>query len=356
MLLQQALRFALLMVLACTGIAQAQSPARAITSCEGGFPNPITDVCWSCLYPISIAGAELGNGRDIPGDNGNPVCICPAPPPIFERVGVTLGYWEPVRSVDVTRKPFCLVGLDGIDLASDGGGGSATGGASSFLPMPEHTQQRRGSAGQDHSFYQAHWYANPLMYLMQVVLDAGCMTSGGFDLGYLTEVDPLWGDDELTNILNFESALFSSVLAQISCGFDCLTASVPGGIPVVPMFWCAGCNGTTFPLNGNVQAHIGGVQAASLVAQRLTHKLQRELIEWTHHSFAAVCGAFPNPVIDKVAFKQQIYYPIPQTEAAPYCCNWQGETTTINGAGKEFPYAGEDFNFFMFRKRTCCLF
>ncbi len=350
-------QLALLAGAACFGVAQAQSPARAMTSCEGKFPNPITDVCWSCLFPISLAGAPMGDGRDIPGDNGDPICICPAPPPVFERVGLTLGYWEPVRSVDVTRKPFCLVGLGGIDLASDGGGGSASGGASSFLPMPEHTQQHRSSAAQDGSFYQAHWYANPIMYLLEIVMDAGCMESGGFDIGYLTEVDPLWNDDELTNILNFESALFSNIIVQATCAIDCIAASIPGaGMPLPFMFWCNGCNGTTFPLDGNVQAHIGGVQAASLVASRLTHKLQRELIEWTFHTFAAVCGPFPNPIIDKVAFKQQLAYPIPQTERTPYCCNWQGETTTISGAGKEYPYAGEDFNFFMFRKRVCCLF
>ncbi|MEO8152373.1 MAG: TraU family protein [Rhizobacter sp.] len=346
--------------LAFAGVAQAElSPARKLTTCEGKFPNPITDVCWSCMFPISIAGVAMGDGDDIlqGADNGDPICICPAPPPVFERVGATLGYWEPVRSVDVSRKPFCLVGLGGIDLASDGGGGTATGGASSFLPMPEHTQQHRSSGAQDGSFYQAHWYANPVMYLLEIVTDAGCVETGGFDLGYLTEVDPLWNDDELTNILNFESALFSNLIVQATCAVDCVAASIPKvGMPLPFMMWCAGCNGSNFPLNGNVQAHIGGVQAASLIAERLVHKLQRELVEWTFHTFAAVCGPFPNPIIDKVAFKQQLAYPIPQTEKEPYCCNWMGQTTTLSGAGKEYPYSGEDFNFFMFRKRVCCLF
>lgn len=348
---------ALLGAVLLTGMAQAQSPARALTSCTGKFPNPITDVCWSCMFPISLASVPMGDGRDIPGDNGSPLCICPAPPPVFERPGVTLGYWEPVRSVDVTRKPFCLVGLGGIDLMSDGGGGSQAGGATSFLPMPEHTHPHNAATGKGLSFYQAHWYTNPIMYLLELVVDAGCVESGGFDLGYMTEVDPLWNDDEWTNVLNFESALFSNILVQATCAADCLAASVPGaGMPLPFMFWCAGCNGSTFPLNGNIQAHVGGVQAASLIAQRLTHKLQRQLINWTFHTYAAVCSPFPNPVIDKVAFKQQLTYPVPQTTGTPYCCNWQGETTIISGAGKEFPYAGEDFNFFMFRKRVCCLF
>lgn len=340
-----------------SGPAAAQSsmsPARQITSCEGKFPNPITDICWSCVFPISVAGAAMGDGQDIPGDNGSPTCVCPAPPPVFKRIGVTTGFWEPVRSVDVTRKPFCLVGLGGIDMGGDVGGDGATEGASGAFAMPEHTQQGRSATGSDGSFYQAHWYFNPVMYLLEVLADAGCTESGAMDIGYLTEVDPLWNDDELTNILNPEALLFSNLIVQATCAVDCIGASTV--LPVPVMFWCAGCNGTTFPLDGYVQSHVGGVQAASLIAQRLTHKLQRMTIEWMHHTYGAVCGPVPNPIIDKVAFKQQIFYPTPQTAKAPYCCNWQGGTTIVSGAGKEYPYKGEDFNFFLFRKRVCCVF
>lgn len=326
---------------ACTAAAVVW--AEDGTTCVGKFPNPVSDICWPCMYPITVGGVPFrADGQDIPGDNGSPECICPAPPPVFERVGVTTGFFEPARTVDVTRKPFCLVGLGGIDV---GGGGG--------MKVPHHGRQGRDTHGSDGSFYQAHWYANPLAYILEMVLDAVCMESGGIDLIYLTEVDPLWNNDELTNILNFESALFSNPIVQATCAIDCVAAST--FLPVPFMFWCAGCNGPMFPLDGFVPAHIGGVQAASLVSQRLTHKLQRELVEWTFHTYAAVCGPFPNPIIDKVAFKQQILYPVPQTAKAPYCCNWQGNTTVFTGAGKEYPYEGEDFSFMLYRKRVCCV-
>ncbi|MBN8764114.1 MAG: TraU family protein, partial [Thiobacillus sp.] len=36
------------------------------------------------------------------------------------------------------------------------------------------------------------------------------------------------------------------------------------------------------------------------------------------------------------------------------CCSTMGRTTVISGAGKEFPYKGEDFAYMLFRKRDCC--
>jgi len=41
----------------------------------------------------------------------SPVCYCNP-----YRVGLAIGFWEPVRLVDVTRTPFCMVGLGGIQL------------------------------------------------------------------------------------------------------------------------------------------------------------------------------------------------------------------------------------------------
>ncbi len=332
--------------------AWAVSPSGRMTTCQGKFPNPVTDVCWSCVFPISIFGASMGDGQDIPGDNGSPTCVCPAPPPLFKRIGATTGYWEPVRSVDITRKPFCLVGLGGIDMAGSGGGSDqGDAGDGGFLPAPEHSRSHSGEEGGG-SFYQAHWYSNPVMYLLEIITDANCVESGSMDVGFMTEIDFTWNDDEMTNILNFESSLFANLLTQAMCAIDCLLASI--GLPVVPMYWCNGCNGSNFPLNGYVQTHIGGIQAASLISSRLTYRLQRLGINKKHHSYAAVCGSIRSPVIDKVAYKQQIQYPRVQTEKAPYCCNWQGGTTTLSGAGKEFPYSGEDFSLFMFRKRVCC--
>ena len=88
-------------------------PARAASTCHGRFANPITDICWSCLFPLSIGGMSiLADGQVDTANPDSPLCYCANPP----RVGVAIGYWEPVRMVDVTRTPFCLVGLGGLQI------------------------------------------------------------------------------------------------------------------------------------------------------------------------------------------------------------------------------------------------
>ncbi|HGO5578190.1 TPA: TraU family protein, partial [Klebsiella pneumoniae] len=75
-------------------------------SCEGRFVNPITDVCWRCIFPLSLGSVQVGKG-DLPDTSnpGSPLQLCPAPPPIFVRPGLAIGYWEPMAMTDVSRSP-----------------------------------------------------------------------------------------------------------------------------------------------------------------------------------------------------------------------------------------------------------
>ncbi|MCV5837072.1 TraU family protein, partial [Escherichia coli] len=36
--------------------------ASADSACEGRFVNPITDICWSCIFPIKVAGVPISGG------------------------------------------------------------------------------------------------------------------------------------------------------------------------------------------------------------------------------------------------------------------------------------------------------
>lgn len=90
--------------------AEAQAPSR----CTGSFINPVTDVCWGCLFPLSVGSIKIwGSNRADTQNPGFPLCACGSPIP---RIGVALGFWEPVRLIDVTTKPFCFPNLGGIKL------------------------------------------------------------------------------------------------------------------------------------------------------------------------------------------------------------------------------------------------
>jgi conjugal transfer pilus assembly protein TraU len=323
------------------GLALACGPGTAnATTCTGRFPNPITDICWSCILPISIGGARIGNlGDQEDLDNpSSPLCTCGANPVI----GLSVGFWEPARHVEVVRKPFCLSALGGIDLNPG-------------LPAPEAARFTRAEGdGDGGSFYQAHWYTNPILHYLAVVTDFPCLEQGSFDLAYLTEVDPLWADDELSLILHPDAMLFANPVAVASCAADCVAATA--GFGIRELFWCAGCQGSVYPMNGRVPYHMGGVRTATLIAQRLAAKMHRELIAWGWHGQAGLCGPYFEPVMDKTAYKTQLTYPIPNTsKEAGRCCQPFGRTTTLWGAGKEYPVQGEDFGFMLFRKRNCCV-
>ena len=325
----------LLVCLWGTSLAAAETP-----TCTGKFLNPLTDICWSCLFPISLGGAPLatlGQQEDIDNPPA-PLCSCGSNP----SIGLSIGFWEPARQIEVVRKPYCLVSLGGLDLSLG-------------LRAPEAARFTRAEGdGDGGGFYQAHVYANPVLSWLEVVTDFPCLEKGSFDLLYLTELDPLWNDDELALILNPEAVLFANPVAVAACAADCVAAST--GFGLRSLFWCAGCQGGIYPLNGHVPYHLGGVRTAALISQRLLAKLHRELLAWGWHGQAWLCGPYFLPIMDKTAYKTQLTYPIPNTEKdGGRCCQPFGRSTVLWGAGKEFPVGGEDFSFLLFRKRNCCV-
>ena len=246
--------FATFLLIGLFALISQHSHAAGIATCTGKFPNPVTDICWSCILPISLGSIPIANfgGQEDIANPGSPVCSCGVNPVI----GLSIGFWEPARHVEVVRKPFCLTSLGGIDLNPG-------------LPAPEAARFTHAEGdGDGGSFYQAHFYVNPMLYWLEVVTDFPCLEKGSFDLAYLTEVDPLWNDDELTLILNPDAVLFANPIAIAACAADCVAASL--GFGIKELFWCAGCHGGIYPLDGQVPYHLGGVRTAVLLAQRLT--------------------------------------------------------------------------------------
>lgn len=307
-------------------------------SCHGHFVNPITDVCWSCLFPLSLGSSPLVSSNHLP-DTKNPslpFCECPGNP--LPRVGLTLGYWEPVNLVDVTRTPFCLVNLGGISLNFG-------------------HYYRKGSVETDsnlsnQSFYHVHWYKFPLMYWLNVLTDGLCVEQGDFDIAYPSEVDVMWNDDELGFILNPEAVLFGSLPAQAACAADASSALISR--PIDKLFWCAGAQGSMYPLTGHVQEHVGGVQASVLLSERMGFKLHRLGLveETTGKDIKAICQKHYSAILPKSRYRYQMVNPLPTAHA----CYPYGRATSLWEAGHEYPYKGEDFGYLIWRKRNCCAF
>lgn len=321
----------------CLALILITSTASLNAQCVGRFINPITDVCWSCIFPISIVGVSMGEGLDT--DNPRtPLCVCEQIFPGVNRVGIPVSFWEPVRMVDVTRTPYCMVNLGGKVMGPDTGvkGRGSVG--------------KRNGSGMKHSFYQVHYYVYPLLYWLEVLTDFVCMEKGSPDVVYITELDPLWNDDELTFIINPEAVLFGNPIAQAACAADCALASAGFGLDL--LFWCAGCQGSMYPFTGNVSAHSGGVQASVLITERFLAKLHREGLLHGYVGVQGLCQKYPMPIIRKSQYKIQMTYPVPDLVRG---CHPIGQSDLLWSTGHHFPIKGEDFGYLIWRKRNCCI-
>jgi conjugal transfer pilus assembly protein TraU len=286
------------------------------TYAYGDMVNPITDICWECIFPITLGGINVTPGRDDFANYQTPVCICAGTPP---KIGIPLTFWEPARMIEVTRHPYKLVGLGGISL------GSATiknsGSVSSIAETPTRT-----------SFHHVHYYIYPILSLLGLLSDFQCVESGELDIAYMSEFDPLWSDDSLQNIFNPEAALFGNPLAQIACIADCSLTSLNKTSD--KLFWCAGCQGSLYPFGGHIAHHRGPLQASSLLVHRCLARLHRFGVV-KGYSETNFCEAEVMPVIKKSLYKTQLVRPIPQTSGP---CHPLGKNDQIWGVGKTYPY------------------
>ncbi len=318
----------------------------ASITCKGHFVNPISDICWSCLLPISIGGLSIGKGgtpkkRDSKNP-ASPLCACvkaniPIP-------GISIGFWEPARLVDITRTPYCMTNLGGISLGTD---------LRKISSFNRHYDDRHVHD----SFYHVHYYVYPLIYWLELITDFICLEKSSFDVAYMSEFDVTWNDEKLQNLLNPEALLFASPLAQEACSLDC--ASSTFSMPLDRMFWCAGCLGNLYPFSGANADHVGGVQNSSLLTTRIIAKMHRiGLATETSTADARINGKLCRKSrvfkIKKSQYKLQMTNPRPTTGKDDLSCWPIGLTDLLYSKFREYPYDGQDWGYLIWRKKNCC--
>ena len=329
-------------VLCLVMVACFSAEARA-GACFGMFLNPVTEVCWHCILPIKIGGVTImpGANIDTPDLTSAPVCACPIPIPPFVRVGITISFWEPARFIETVKDPFCFPSLGtGVSNPSAGmlGGGvkkSASG---------------RGGFGSG-VFSQAHYFIFPAWALMEVAINSVCLENSGFDLAYITEVDPLWNDDLLMAMLQPESVLFANPAAQLACIADSVSSNL--GLPLSPLFWCMGSWGSAYPITGHHNT-ADYVQGNAAIAAKMIYKMGRQLL--LNDTALSLCAAVPTPIWIKQNYRLQIAKPV-----RDFTCHPIGRSDMIWGYGKNPPYSAagnkaDNFLWIVFRKRGCCVF
>ncbi len=327
--------WALVGALVTATIAEAQTPA---PTCHGHFVNPLTDVCWDCFFPLSLGAADLWPSQypDTPNPT-LPICLCGL------RPGLSFGFWEPVRLIDVTTKPFCFPNLGGITINPGiyvGNGHMSYSG-------------QKGGEGQMSAKYQAHYYIYPIFYLLELLDDFICFEQASFDLAYMTELDPTWQDDTLAALVYPETAVFDNTLAQVACSADCVAATAH--LPLDQLFWCAGCNGTMYPLTGNVGNNSTMDQSMRLAAERMIFKMHRTALAWGTMGSQGLCGKYIMPIMKKSQYRLQMTNPVAATSGR-FACEPPGGSTVTQVTSHVYPVVGEDVGYLLWRKRACCAF
>ena len=306
-------------------------PSVGRASCSADFFDPITDICWNCIFPITLGGITVFDSDiDSPDDDiSSPLCLCGT------TFGLSASFWEIARVVETVKNPWCF-NLIGADLGDTG-----------FLGGDSVKTTRKASKNM---FAQAHYYMLNVWALLDLFLDIPCLEDTGFDIGYITEVDPLWNDDLLAFILNPEALLFGNPVLQFSCIADSIAANA--GLPLDVLFWCMGSWGSAYPLTGHISSD-STIQENAALAGRVVYKLIRQ---YTLADTATnVCGPVLWPIWTKSHYRLQVMRPV-----RDYTCQPIGRSGLIWGAMKNPPYSAgnnksDNFDWVLVRKKLCCL-
>ncbi|EKM3832519.1 conjugal transfer pilus assembly protein TraU, partial [Salmonella enterica] len=241
--------------------------------------------------------------------------------------------WEPMALTDVTRSPYCMVNLGGFNI-NVGNVGTGTGG-----------QENRANPG---AFYHVHWYKYPLTYWLNIITSMGCLQGGDMDIGYLSELDPMWDSSSLSMIIQPEAILFGNVIAQAACAADAAASLVH--MPLDPLFWCAGSQGSMYPFNGWVSNEFSPMQTSLLLSERMAFKLHRQgMIMNSVGADTAVCFEYPSPIIPKSRWRYHLVNKYPDAGQ----CHPLGRSVTRWETGKNMPNDRRNFGYLFWRKRNC---
>ena len=315
-------------------------------SANGRWVNPVSDICWKCLFPLTIgstpvtpvvadssANANSSLSATLPDtpNPASPIQLCPMG--IGYRVGVAIGFWEPFAMTDVTATPGNMVNMGGMSVSMN------------KLKTGTGTNNYE-TTGQ--SFYQVHWYKYPALSWLNIITALACKQTGDMDIGYMTELDPMWSDSSLSALINPEAILFANPISQAACAADSISALVY--LPIDALFWCAGSQGSMYPFNGFVSNSFSPLSVSVLLSERMDFKLHREgLIQDSIGADTAVCYTYPTVIMPKSRYRYQMVNMIPDASS----CHPFGRSTLTWGYLHNLPIMKRNFGYVIWRKRNC---
>jgi conjugal transfer pilus assembly protein TraU len=318
-----------------------------------------TDICWSCMFPIRVAGASMGgdNAGVPPGASTESFCMCHDPKGV-PHPGFVISMWEPARLVEVVRSPGCSMALGGLKLP-----------LSDWRAQGPGRNEDRDSS--DLSFYHYHYYSFPILQMLNLFVQAACTPDNytDLDLMYMSEIDPTWNNDEIAFFINPEAAAVANPVAQAACAADAAAASV--GFPRDTLWWCAGSWGGLYPLSGHA-LHTSMPTETSLLATRAVAALHRRGLSWRTKGDDVLCRGRIDPMLPKTQYRMSMFFPSAEAgDSFTYATQNPdgtststsrklagshpiGQTAFVWGEWRTIPAIGEDALYLLWRWNDCC--
>lgn len=299
---------AAVLLFACA--AHAQVPA----VCSGSLFNPVTDPDWNNMFPITIAGVRIGTNTTSPlMEMMPPICTCPT---IFgfPMIGIGVTYWQPLFISEIERRPGCLSSIGGLNVLP------------SYSML--HSEQSVNNHGKSKEVnrMQIHWYEYPIFGMLEMLKSVACKSTSGFNLAYLTEVDPLWQDSLWSGVFTPEASLFANPIAVMGCSVDSVASNFD--YPMDPMFWCSGAWGNTYPLSGD-SSHSGDpFTMNNQIQSKFIARMHRMGLAWQTIGPSAICSSHPNPVWVKSQYRYNQVAPV----------NRRGRPVVTGSSGKLYQF------------------
>jgi conjugal transfer pilus assembly protein TraU len=310
--------------------------------CRASLFNLFTDVDYEGIFPIKFAGVTIKGGTSEElrkleelDEVKKATCYCRprGKPPVF---GLAVSFWEPARVAEIVKDPWCFPLLGGLQLEN--------------IPAKKAGKnQRLSTLTKERYAAQAHWYMFSVWNLLDLFMDVPCIMWDGFDIAYMSELDPLWQNDSLAMFIHPEVLLFANPIAQLSCIADSVAAQV--GQPIDQLFWCMGSWGGAYPMSG-VTSQSNILEGAGNLVGRLIYKNAREGLMWDPG--VDLCEAVLTPIWVKSHYKMHLMKPV-RSRIIPI-----GQSAFIWGMGKNPPWgtkkgASDNFDWLIFRKVKCCI-
>lgn len=303
----------------------------------------ITDVCWECILPIVVSQVPIGGSlQGLPQNRSNKhMCVCKDSSG-FNIPGIATGFWEPARLIEFQLEPGCMSAID-INLGG--------------LSSKNFNRLKNGSIGErthkmgDKSFLHYHYYAFPLLEMMNMFTSLKCNSDGynDMDVLYFSELDPTWNDDTLAFFTNPEAILVSNPVSATACSADALSI-LTNEKPIQSLFWCAGSWGNLYPLSGNISMPTSILKSTSLMTAKVLASLHRRGNAMRTFGNDAMCNGVVDVELPKDQYKFNLIYPIAESNKSHIL----GESELKWGINKLIPATGELPIYMIFRWHDCC--